>query len=161
MAMKRRSFLTMLGAVAAAPFVPATAVPAAGYSRASFGLAVAHAQKYPLLSVGGMAKQIGVTPVEARAIITEMSRDGMVKLLGPASRGRVLAASNILTNDPWGFARTSQPRRESAASKEQGHRTERAGRDKPFDPMLAYLHDLCRSRGMTLHPRCFTVGGLA
>ncbi len=165
MTMRRRSFLGLFGAAIAAPALPAAA-PAVGYSRASYGLAVAHAQKYPLVSIKGLIKRVGLSPTQAEAVFQKMSADG---LLGVAYRTRVgtcHATSKICTNEAWrvvgttggSTVTTKQPASSKVASDrpaaEVPHRTKAMHLDVKLDDMLAHLHDLCLSCGMPLSPKC-------
>lgn len=164
MSMRRRGFLRMLGAAIAAPAMPLTA-SAGGYSRSAFKVALAHAQRFPVVSVAGLAKRGGLSIDQAEAMIRELARQDMVRLVGPSVSGKPRAASKILVNDPWGIARTSQDR--AAARMERQPQQEDAdlnasetveNDEKPHahTPLwIAHLHELCRSQGMPLSPRCF------
>jgi len=83
---------------------------AAGYTRTTYELAIAHAKKYPLVSVGGLSKRIGIATPQAEAIIKQMSSEGMLGVLNPTRPGTVKATSKICTKDVWGLRRTSEPR---------------------------------------------------
>lgn len=159
--MQRRGFLRLFGAAVTTPFLPAVgaAAPAAGGAQSALAVAVAHAQKFPVISVGGLCKRCNLSAKQAEAMIRELAARDLVKLVGPARNGTVRAASKIMIGDPWGIARTSQPRPQpQPGNARQGrrpaqqHSAETAGQVAPW---LAHLHDLCRQRGMTLSPRCF------
>jgi hypothetical protein len=158
MAIGRRNFLGMLGAAVAAPLIPMVA-PAAGYSRATYELAIGHAKRFPLVSVSGMSKRIGILAPQAEAIISEMSSEGIVGVINPTRPGTVRASSNIFTNDVWGIKKTSKPRPTEVASKAKSRQHKMQAKsatvDANIDLMLAHLRELSVSRGMTLHPRCF------
>ena len=164
--MKRRGFLTMLGGVIAAPAIPMAAP--AGYSSTAYKIAMAHAKKFPVISVAGMSKRCDLSATQAEALIKELATQGKVKLVGPSVNGKVRAASKIYTKDAWGIARTAEPRdaqREARRSKyEAGEQAKPVEAETPqlnkaaqvdVAPWLAHLHDLCRAQGMTLSPRCF------
>lgn len=152
--MKRRGFLTIIGGAVTAPFLPAVAAAPAG---GAFQVAVAHAQKYPVISVSGLSKRGNLSVAQAEQMIQRLAREGMVKLVGPSRNGSVRAASKIMINDPWGLARTSQPRPQVQTNKPRQSANAAQGRSTAGDipPWLAHLHDLCRTQGMALHPRCF------
>jgi len=152
MAMRRRSFLGMFGAAIAAPAIPMAAP--ASYSNAAFKVAVAHAKRFPVLSVAGLSKLGGLSQVQAEAMIRELASQGMVKLVGPSRTGTVRAASKILVNDPWGIARTKQPQNVAKVREKTSHTKPQTG-PRDIAPWLAHLHDLCRVQGMTLSQRCF------
>ena len=162
MSMKRRGFLGMLGAVLSAPALPTMAL--AGAPGGAWKAAILHAQKFPVISVAGLANRCGVSLDQADAMIKELAARDMVKLVGPSATGRVRAASKILTNDPWGLGRTSKPQPASAKAKPQQNKTKATQAPKsesPYiEPWLAHLRKLCVDRGMTLQPQCF-IGGAA
>jgi hypothetical protein len=69
------------------------AAPSAGFSRASYGLAMAHARKYPLVSVRGLVNRLGLSAPEAKAIITRMSSDGVLGGIAPTRPGTICACA--------------------------------------------------------------------
>ncbi len=149
----------MLGAALGAPMLPAAgaAAPAAGLSKSAFDVAVAHAQKFPVISTAGLSKHGKLTAEQAEAMIKWLASEGKVKLIGPSRSGAARAASRILTNDPWGIARTAQERQAAATQKRAAEAQEpdvQPARAK-VAPWLAHVQDICRQRGMTLSPRCF------
>lgn len=151
--MKRRQFLSMFGAAAAAPLMPALG-SAAGYTRTTYELAIAHAKKYPLVSVGGLSKRIGIATPQAEAIIKQMSSEGLLGILNPTRPGTVKATSKICTKDVWGLRRTSEPRAVQADKAQAQDR--RSSAEPNISAMFAHLHKLSTSCGMTLSPRCFS-----
>jgi hypothetical protein len=155
--MKRRNFLGMLGAAIAAPMMP-MATSAAGYSRTTYELAIAHAKKYPLVSVSGMSKRIGISTPEANAIINKMSSEGMLGVINPTRPGTVRASSKIFVNNVYPIRPTSEARAQEPAPKSEPHRIRAASQDTNanIDLMLAHLRGLCVQRGMTLSARCYT-----
>lgn len=165
MTMKRRGFLSMLGAVIAAPALPMAAT--AGQSGTAYAAAIAHAQKFPVISVSGLAKRGGLSVSQAEAMIKELASQDLVKLVGPSRSGSVRAASKILINDPWGLGRTSKPQPKGAGKVDPqqqsltGPETHKAQQMRvDLDPLMAHLRRLCVDRGMTLSPRCFAGGAL-
>ena len=105
MTMKRRGFLKMLGAAVAAPALPAvsSAPAAAAYNRYMYGLAVFHARTRAHVSARGIAYCLKVSTAQAEAMISEMTKNGLVKpVFGAGSNVR--AVSNILNTDTWGTA---------------------------------------------------------
>lgn len=148
--MKRRSFLSLLGAAITAP-----AMPVAAASRDLMQVAVAHARKYPVISVSGLSKRGGMSVQQAEAMIRKLAGEGMVKLVGPAPSGGVRAASRIMVGDPWGIARTAKERQAAAIRNGQRAQAHRAARvvEKRQATWLTHLHDLCRANGYTLSPR--------
>ncbi len=151
--MKRRGFLTMLGAAVAAPVMPSlgsAATTAASYNRYTYGLAVFHARTRAHVSARGLSHCLKVSLPQAEAMIAEMSAKGMVRPVLGAAGGHVRAVSNILKPDMWGLERTAR----QARSRTRRARIETQDRGVA-DPMMAHLHQICRDYGMALSPRCF------
>ena len=167
MNLRRRNFLGLIGAAAAAPLMPMGA-SAAGYSRAGYAAAIAHAKRYPLVTVSGMAKRTGLPVKEVEAIVGRMSSEGMLGMLNPTRPGTIRASSKIFTKDVYGLVRTSQPRPAARTTQAEPQKTQpkpQAAQAQPVtdhaDALMAHLHQLCRSYGMALAPRCAAVRGFA
>ncbi len=153
--MKRRAFLSMFGAAAVAPALPAMAAPAAqaGYSRYMYGLAVFHARTRPHVSARGLAHVLKVSAPQAEAMIAEMASKGLVKPLLGGATGHVRAVSNILKPDIWGIS----PSMRRARSQARRDRQQTSQHEVILqNPLLAHLHKICRNHGLTLSPRCAT-----
>ena len=150
MQLRRRNFLGLIGAAAAAPLMP-MGVSAAGASHRAYDLAVAHAQRFPTVSVSGMSKLIGIPRSEAQALIKQMSQEGLVGALDPTRPGTIRASSNIVRRDALGVTRRSKVRSNRAEVQRQQPIT----MARPVDPLRAHLYDLCQSRGYSLSERCF------
>lgn len=123
MTMKRRGFLTMLGAAVTAPALPAvsSAPAAAAYNRYMYGLAVFHARTRAHVSARGIAYCLKVSTAQAEAMIAEMTKNGLVKPVFGAG-GNVRAVSNILNTDTWGtsgVARRAERRKSGDARKKR------------------------------------------
>ena len=108
--MKRRNFLTMMGATALAPALPAFGAPvsvaAGGYNRYQYGLAVFHARTRANISAAGIAHRLKVSMPQAEAMIGEMIENNYVKpVLGGS---KVKAISNITKPDFLGFERAAR-----------------------------------------------------
>lgn len=154
MQLRRRNFLGLIGAAAAAPMMPMGA-SAAGYSRASYVAAIAHANKFPMVSIGGMIKNLGVTADQAEAILGAMDREGLVKILAkPSQRNGVHAASKVLKGDHWGLIRTGTSRPSTANANDRSKPNAADANALNADPMMAHLYDLCRTKGFALSERC-------
>lgn len=159
MELRRRNFLGLMGAAAAAPMMPGVAVRGAAYSRASYFAAIAHAQKYPMVSIGGMVRWLGVNADQAEAILDDMDRAGLVSIRAkPSMRNGVHAASKILKGDHWGVVRTAQPRpnaanvdSETQSKTLQDQRVEEAPQG---EALTRHLYAICVSQGLCLDRRC-------
>ncbi|MCK0126634.1 hypothetical protein MWU76_19745 [Gelidibacter sp. F2691] len=83
MTIKRRNFLTMLGAAATAPLVPARVLAAAptaavGYNRYQYGLAVFHARTRASVGVADLMSRLNVSGATAQAMMAEMKASGVI-----------------------------------------------------------------------------------
>lgn len=152
--MQRRSFLRMIGAAVAAPMMPAIG-SAGGFSSTTYDLAILHAKKFPLVSVGGLSKRIGIGKPQAEAIIEKMSSDGLLGALNPTRPGTVKASSKIFVNPNAGLAKAYERRQAKAAKAKQDQRVQRETQPQ-VSAMFAHLHQLCTAQGMGLSPRCFS-----
>ena len=108
--MQRRHFMTLMGAAALAPVLPAAggraAAAMAGYNRYQYGLAVFHARTRTHISAAGIAHRLKVSVPQAEAMIGEMVESNFVKpVLGSS---KVKAISNITKPDFLGFERAAQ-----------------------------------------------------
>ena len=155
MTMRRRGFLGMLGAAVASPAIPMVA-PSAGFSRASYGLAMAHARKYPLVSVRGLVNRLGLSAPEAKAIITSMSSDGVLGGIAPTRPGTIFASSKVYTGNMVKTASTAAKAKQVTATQPkpvvkdiripQIKPTKRLAYDVNLSVMMAHLRDLCAAR---------------
>lgn len=156
MSMKRRSFLTMLGAAVAAPALPMAAAPApvaAVYNRYTYGLAVFHARTHAHVTAAGIAKRLKVTPAQAKAMISEMSSAGLVKPVG-LTGSNVRAVSNILKPDAWGLDAASRKMRSDTRRARKAHAAnDRRYAEPDLSALLAHLRQVCTAQGMPLSAR--------
>ncbi|WP_424941543.1 hypothetical protein [Aliiroseovarius sp. S253] len=98
MTIKRRNFLTMLGAAATAPLIPARALSAApaaavGYNRYQYGLAVFHARTRASLGVADLMSRLNVTGATAEAMMAEMKSSGIIAPVLNSAAGAMRAIS--------------------------------------------------------------------
>ena len=115
--MQRRNFLTLMGATALAPVLPAfggSTVAAAGDNRYQYGLAVFHARTRVDISAAGIAHRLKVSLPQAEAMIGEMIDNKFVKpVLGGS---KVKAISNITKPDMLGFERAARKGKSAAST---------------------------------------------
>lgn len=96
--MKRRNFLSMLGAAMTAPLMPVkplAAAPAAvaGYNRYQYGLAVFHARTRASLSIADLMGRLNVSSTTAEALMAEMKAKGVIAPMANAAAGAMRAVS--------------------------------------------------------------------
>jgi len=99
--MQRRQFLSLIGASALAPVLPApsfgTGVVQAGYTRYMYGLAVFHARTKGAVTACDLAARLGVTGPQASAMVREMTTRGIVS----ATTGALRTATPALPRKPY------------------------------------------------------------
>jgi hypothetical protein len=101
--MKRRHFLSMLGAATVAPALPAfgaqgsVAAAAAGYNRYMYGLAVFHARTRASVSAVDLISRLKVSAVQANAMMGEMSASGVLS----QATGAVRVATSVSPRQPY------------------------------------------------------------
>ena len=163
--MKRRNFLSLIGAATVAPALPAAAFRP---TPALMAAATTHAQTYPYVSVMGVSRRIGVSVTEAENLMTALSREGVIGNLRLNGGARPVYASSKIYVPTHGSAMEAarlQKAKHSAAKKVREAKARAAQAQAKaktmsvdLGDMLAHLRDLCVSQGMVLHPRCFAIG---
>jgi len=152
--MKRRKFLGMFGAAIAAPLAPMPAMGAATsgavYSKSVFHAAIIHAQSRVSFSVWGLAQTLGVPVATAEAVMSDMTKRGIIGPLQGTTFGGRWANSNILLRETAASAQAAQQAQERN-TKTQSHHSKS---EPDLGLLLAHLRDLCLKNGMTLSPRC-------
>ena len=90
--MQRRNFLSLIGAAAVAPALPAIGAPtsvaatATGYNRYMYGLAVFQARTRASITAADLVTRLGVSAPQASAMINEMSARGVLSSVTGAAR---------------------------------------------------------------------------
>ena len=158
MAMKRRGFLAMLGASIAAPVLAVAAAPqsiaAATYNRTIYGMAVFHARTRAHITVRGLATRMQVTPIQAKAMIAEMSQAGLVVPVG-AGGDSVRAVSRIYEPRTLHVPRRKVERTNvSKVETVKGSSPTAARLDVDLSAFLTHLRRICVAQGMPLSPAC-------
>lgn len=136
--MKRRGFLSLLGAVMAAPALPsaATSLPV----RLS-QLAATHARTYPCVSAVGLSRGLGVPMAQAQVLLRDLSSKGLVGPISHAGTGPIYAASAVYRPAASAVLKVAQLR----PSMPQTHAV--------ANDWLAYVQDICVRNGFALQPR--------
>ncbi|THH36200.1 hypothetical protein E4Z66_14215 [Aliishimia ponticola] len=98
--MRRRQFLSLLGAAGMAPALPmpaarAAAVGAAGYNRYMYGLAVFHAHTRASISAVDLAGKLKVSLGTAEAMLGEMTAKGVVGPILNSSAMRAISRTSV------------------------------------------------------------------
>lgn len=153
MTIKRRSFLTLLGAAIAAP---AAAISGPALPANIGALAAAHVRKYPFVSTTGLSNRLGLSVPQAQRLLLDLSRSGLVGPVQSCARGPIHAASKVFTPTSDSLIRVAQAR----AARQRAAALRRIGTDGnarrmrvDLRPLLRHLHEICRDTGLDLHPR--------
>lgn len=154
--MKRRRFLSLIGAAATAPLAPALPQAAPLYSRTMFSRAVMHARLRPHVSARGIAYRLKVSTTQAEGMIAEMATKGMVKPVLNGGGVHVRAISSIVKPQLYGVPEAARRTQMSQAAKAQARLTGDAGpTGVNLSAMLTHLRGICRDAGHTIHPRAW------
>lgn len=150
--MKRRWFLRMMGATAAAPLMPALPAGAASVLTPRVkAMGLAHAHRYPMVSVLGMTKRLGISHNEATELLAHLTREGLVGAPGLKGTGITSAASRVFRPVPHQIAavRNSMKRVKFSAEPKMSEKA------KTSDPAhwLAHLRVIAAQNGFVLQPR--------
>jgi hypothetical protein len=153
--MKRRNFLSLIGAATTAPLIPTIGAASAPlYSRTAFSRAVMHARLRPHVSARGIAFRLKVSTTQAEGMIAEMTSKGLVRPISGGGGVHVRAFSNIVKPQAYGAGTAARNARADAATRRQADFI-KSHRAKPT-PLMAHLHQLCRARGLRLSPMALT-----
>lgn len=155
--MKRRKFLSLIGAATAAPLVPSLGAASSGalYSRTAFSRAVMHARLRPHVSARGIAYRLKLSVPQAEAIVAEMASKGMIH---PITRGggvHVRAISAIVKPQTWGTGSAAHNAHSNAKTTKRAA-APRHQRPAAASPLMRHLHKLCRDQGLRIHPRAMS-----
>jgi len=154
--LKRRGFLSMLGGAIAAPLMPSVSLGAAtkaAYPASALHAAIYHAQSRVNFSVFALAKQLGLDLGQAEALMSDMSKRGILgELQGTTQAGR-WARSKVWSKP---MLKAEAARNAAKAKRETFKTTPETPTYKEPDlrRLMAHLQSICRAQGMTLHPRC-------
>jgi len=153
--LKRRKFISILGATMAAPALPPVAL--AQPSQALLASATTHAQSYPFVSLIGLSRRVGVSHEQAGQLMVALSRKGIIGPINGTGTRPLYATSKVFVAPKGTLIRAAQEQRRKQALKRQSLRTTAKSRHYALDAtgLWEHLRQLCLGQGMTLHPRCF------
>jgi len=149
--MKRRMFLSMVGATAAAPAL--AAMPQAALPAKLKAAGLAHAQKYPMVSVLGLHRRMGIPKDQAQQVLTYLIDKGIIGKPGPIfGTGLTSATSKVFEPVPHRveFARKALKKLSTRkADKIDWHKDQ----NSVSSDWLTHLRVLAASNGFSLSPR--------
>lgn len=151
--MKRRRFLSLIGAAVAAPLAPAIGSAGTGalYSRTAYSRAVMHARFRPHVSARGIAFKLKVPLTQAEGMISEMAAKGLVKPVVGGGGVHVRAISAIVKPQTWGAttaARQTQAHKSAQRRLDLTRRSGTAQFETDLTALWAHLRQICRTHGM-------------
>lgn len=162
MAIKRRGFLAMLGGAFAAPLMPnvtVASVTKVGYPASALHAAIYHAKSRVNFSVFSLSRQLGLELGQAEQIMSDMSARGILGPLQGSTQSGRWALSKVWERpivDAAAAQKVARTKRNSAGREvtQSAPQTAPTYAEPDLSRFLAHLHDICRSHGMPLHPRC-------
>jgi len=144
--MKRRRFLSLIGAATTAPLIPmpslragAASVAAAPYSKAALHGAIMHAQSSRYISAFGLTKLLKVSVAQADALMADLAGRGVIAPLSGAKASSRWAASRV--HHPV-FARVPRSGQHRANRRVDDRRLRTDPAQPDIDLLLAHLRDL-------------------
>lgn len=164
MTLKRRGFLQMCGRAVAAPLMPSVSMGAAtkvAYPASALHATIYHAQSRVNFSAFALAQKLGLSLGQAELLMVDMSARGILGSIQGTTKAGQWALSKVW-NRP--FVDAAAARRIARGEKPHQTSSSRTPASDPqptqqwsepdMRPILTHLYDMCRARGMTLHPRC-------
>ena len=142
--MKRRRFLSLVGAAGAVPMIPAlpsvAAAPVAApatvisFNQFTYGLAALHTRIEGAVPLADLAKRFGLSPSQTEVLAQRLVSDGLA-----ARSGGTLTARHPIVQGR-GFGRGA------------GQASARRQQTRAMPPLLAHLRKLSADYGMILAP---------
>ncbi|MEJ6399261.1 hypothetical protein [Yoonia sp. 208BN28-4] len=137
--MKRRSFLTMIGAAVTAPLLPrvplARVAKAAPYSAAALHGAIIHAQSRVSISSWSLAQTLGVPVEQANSLMVDLADRGVLGHMRGSVGGSRWASSRI-------FKPVFAPRPASPAKNRTWQQTSQHATQPDLSLLMAHLRDI-------------------
>ena len=148
--MKRRSFIGMLGAAVTAPALPMAAPNLTPQIKA---LMATHVKKYPVITVLGISNRIGVPIEEAKVLLHELSRQGVVGQVHNGTHVYMRARSHVY-EPSQAAVKALEARRRLEAQHGPRRETLRSKRRYAIShDWLAHLRGICEKNDIPLQPR--------
>ena len=157
MTMKRRGFLSMLGGAFAAPLLPSVSFAAAtkaAYPASALHAAIYHAQQRVNFPVFSLAKQLRLDLGQAEALMADMSKRGILGPMQGSTQAGRWARSKVWTHPMANAAAARDAAHSKRAADQTLAKEPRRYTEPDLSQFMAHLYDICRTQGMTLHPRC-------
>ncbi len=154
----RRGFLQMLGGAFVAPLMPSASFGAAtkaAYPASALHAAIYHAKSRVNFSVFSLSRTLGIDLGQAEQVMSDMSARGILGPLQGSTQSGRWALSKVWERpivDAAAAQKLSRTKRNSAGRQVQAETPTYAEPD--LRRLMAHLQDICRSKGMALHPRC-------
>jgi hypothetical protein len=157
MTMKRRGFLSMLGGAFAAPLLPSVSFAAAtkaAYPASALHAAIYHAQQRVNFSVFSLAKQLRLDLGQAEVLMADMSKRGILGPMQGSTQAGRWACSKVWTHPMANAAAARDAAHSKRAADQTSAKEPRRHTEPDLSQFMAHLYEICRTQGMTLHPRC-------
>jgi len=155
--MKRRGFLQMLGGALAAPLMPTASLGAASkaaYPASALHAAIYHAQTRVNFSVFALAQQLGLQMGQAEQLMKDMSARGIVGPIQGSTQAGSWARSKVWRHPVTTLRTQNHTMQSNRPSKSMTSSEAKSFAEPDLSKFMGHLYDICRSQGMTLHPRC-------
>jgi len=146
--MKRRQFLSMIGATAAVPAL--SAMPASALSAKLKAMGMAHAHKYPMVSVMGISRRMKIPQEQAQQMLSYLFDKGVIGKSGIQGTGITSAASRVFRPVPHQVAGVKSMRDFKLNFLETEETREQV---KDTTDWLTHLRVICVQNGFELSPR--------
>ena len=150
--MKRRHFLSLVGAAAAAPALPAMSANALPAKLKAMGLA--HARKYPMVSVMGISRRMKIPQEQAQQMLTYLFDKGAIGKAGVQGTGITSAASRVFRPVPHQVAVSQMKQfKPKAPVVEDPVANDQVAQVKASTDWITHLRVICVQNGFDLSPR--------
>lgn len=147
--MKRRGFLSLLGAAVTAPALP---MAAPRFTASMHALAVRHVGQYPIITVLGISNRTGIPMDQAEELLVQLSREGLVGPVAPGPAGPMRAVSTTYKPSAASLHASNYDRVRMEKQIKRARLNRKRLRVNTKD-WLQHLHGICRENDIALQPR--------